>query len=112
MRVIINSIIALLTLLYPFVVYFGTKYLEPWKIAGFLVILLGIRFIASVAVKHWSSPLFLVGLLYFGFAVWSDELLSLRFYPVIANITVLLLFSWSLYSPPSYGRTHSPNTAS
>ena len=101
MRAIINSIIGLLTLLYPFVVYFGTKYLEPWKIAGFLVILLGIRFIASVAVKHWSSPLFLVGLLYFGFAVWSDELLSLRFYPVIANIAVLLLFSWSLYSPPS-----------
>ena len=97
----INGIIGSLTLLYPFVVYFGTKYLEPWKIAGLLVILLGIRLMASAAVKHWSSPLLLVGVLYFGFAIWSDELLTLRFYPVIANAAVLLLFSWTLYSPPS-----------
>lgn len=97
----INGIIGLLTLLYPFVVYFGTHYLEPWKIAVLLVILLGIRLSASVAAKHWSSPLFLVGILYFGFAVWSDKLLTLRFYPVIANAAVLLLFSWTLYSPPS-----------
>lgn len=97
----INGIIGLLTLLYPFVVYFGTQYLEPWKIAVFLVILLSIRLIASAAAKHWSSPLFLVGLLYFGFAIWSDKLLTLRFYPVIANAAVLMLFSWTLYSPPS-----------
>jgi len=97
----INSLIVLLTLLYPFVVYFGTQYLEPWKIACLLVILLGLRLIASVAVKHWSSPLFFIGMLYFGFAIWSDQLFTLRFYPVIANLAVLLLFSWSLYSPPS-----------
>jgi uncharacterized membrane protein len=101
MQVMINAVIGLLTLLYPFAVYFGTQYLEPWKIAGILVLLLAIRLMASVAIKHWSSPLLLVGLLYFGFAIWSDELLTLRFYPVIANVAVLLLFSWSLYSPPS-----------
>jgi uncharacterized membrane protein len=101
MQLIINGIIGLLTLLYPFVVYFGTQYLEPWKIAGILVILMSIRLIASVAVKHWSSPLFLIGILYFSFAIWSDQLFTLRFYPVIANAAVLLLFSWSLYSPPS-----------
>jgi uncharacterized membrane protein len=75
--------------------------LKPWKIAVILAILLAIRLFASIAIKHWSSPLFLVGLLYFGFAIWSDELLTLRIYPVIANVAVLLLFSWSLYSPPS-----------
>lgn len=101
MQLIINGIIGLLTLLYPFVVYFGTQYLEPWKIAGLLVVLLSIRLMASVAVKHWSSPLFLIGILYFSFAIWSDRLFTLRFYPVIANTAVLLLFSWSLYSPPS-----------
>jgi len=97
----INGVIGLLTLLYPFVVYFGTQYLEPWKIAGLLVILLVIRLIASIAVKHWSSPLFFIVMLYFGFAIWSDQLFTLRFYPVIANVAILLLFSWSLYSPPS-----------
>jgi uncharacterized membrane protein len=97
----INGIFGLLTLLYPFMVYFGAQYLEPWKIAGILVILLSVRLIMSVVVKHWSSPLFLIGMCYFGFAIWSDQLFTLRIYPVIANFAVLILFSWSLCYPPS-----------
>jgi len=88
-------------MLYPFAVYFGMHYLEPWKIAGILVVLLGIRLIASYTVKHWSWPLLMVGMVYCGFAIWSNELLTLRFYPAIANAAMLLLFSWSLLSPPS-----------
>ena len=101
MRVKINSVIALLTMLYPFAVYFGTQYLEPWKIAGVLAVLLGIRLIACYSVKHWSSPLLMAGMLYCGFAVWRNELLTVRFYPAIINAAMLLLFSWSLLSPPS-----------
>jgi uncharacterized membrane protein len=97
----INAVIALLTLLYPFAVYFGTQYLEPWKIASVLLVLLGIRLIASIFIKHWSSPLLLVGMVYCGFAIWSNELLTLRFYPVIISAAMLLVFSWSLWSPPS-----------
>lgn len=88
-------------MLYPFAVYFGTHYLQPWKIASVLLVLLGIRLIASYSVKHWSSPLLLVGMVYCGFAIWSNELLTLRFYPAIANAAMLLLFSWTLLSPPS-----------
>ncbi|SJM89952.1 conserved membrane hypothetical protein [Crenothrix polyspora] len=88
-------------MLYPFTVYFGIRYLEPWKIAGILAALLGIRLIASYSVKHWSSPLLLVGMVYFSFAIWSNEILTLRFYPAIANAAMLLLFSWTLFSPPS-----------
>jgi uncharacterized membrane protein len=40
-------------------------------------------------------------MVYCGFAIWSNELLTLRFYPAIANAAMLLLFSWSLWSPPS-----------
>jgi uncharacterized membrane protein len=101
MRTLINSLIGLLTMLYPFAVYFGIRYLEPWKIASILVVLLGIRLIASYAVKHWSYPLLMVGMVYFGFAIWSNEILTLRFYPAIANAAMLLLFSWTLFSPPS-----------
>lgn len=88
-------------MLYPFAVYFGIRYLEPWKIASILVVLLSIRLIASYAIKHWSSPLLMVGMVYFGFAIWSNEILTLRFYPAIANAAMLLLFSWTLFSPPS-----------
>ncbi len=99
MRIMINSVIGLLTLLYPFAVYFGIRYLEPWKMASILVVLLSIRLIASCAAKHWSSPLLMVGMVYFSFAIWSNKLLTLRFYPAIANAAMLLLFSWSLLSP-------------
>ncbi len=101
MRMIINSTISFLTLLYPFAVYFGTQYLEPWKIACLLFVLLGIRLIASVSIKHWSCPLLLIGMVYCGFAAWSNELLTLRFYPAIVNAAMLLFFSWSLWSPPT-----------
>lgn len=101
MHIMINSVIGLLTLLYPFAVYFGIKYFEPWKIACLLVVLLGIRLIASVSIKHWSRPLLMVGMVYCGFAIWSNELLTLRFYPAIVNAAMLLFFSWSLWSPPS-----------
>ncbi|MEI6709070.1 MAG: hypothetical protein WCK96_18255 [Methylococcales bacterium] len=101
MRLFINTCIGFLTMLYPFAVYFGTHYLEPWKIASMLFVLLGIRLTLSYSVKHWSSPLLLVGMVYCGFAVWSNELLTLRFYPAIANAALLLVFSWSLRSPPT-----------
>ncbi|MGZ8237628.1 MAG: hypothetical protein ACXW1Z_23480 [Methylobacter sp.] len=101
MRIVINSLIGVLTMLYPFAVYFGTRYLEPWKIASVLLVLLGIRLTASYSAKHWSSPLLIAGMLYCGFAIWSNELITLRFYPVIVNLAMLLVFSWSLLSPQS-----------
>ena len=90
-----------MTILYPFAVYFGTHYLEPWKIACILFALLGTRLIAAYRAKHWSSPLLAAGMLYCGYAIWSNELLSLRFYPVIVNAAMLLLFAWSLRSHQS-----------
>jgi uncharacterized membrane protein len=101
MKLFLNGVIGLLTLLYPFAVYFGIKYFEPWKLACLLVGLLAVRLVASVSVRHWSSPLLMVGMVYAGFAIWSNELLSLRLYPVIANAAMLLIFSWSLFSPQS-----------
>ncbi len=101
MRILINAIIGLLTLSYPFAVYYGINYLEPWKIAAILVVLLVIRLLISRSVKHWSAPLMLVGIGFCGIAIWSNQLLTLRFYPVLMNLTSLLIFSWSLWSPPS-----------
>lgn len=101
MRIMINSAIGFVTMLYPLAVYFGTHYLEPWKIASVLLVLLGLRVVACYSVKHWSWPLLMVGMVYCAVAIWSNELLTLRFYPAIANAAMLLLFSWSLLSPPS-----------
>lgn len=101
MRIAINSILAILILLYPFAVYFGIQYFEPWKIAGFLVIILALRLLLIQKNKHWGRPLVIIGIVYCAFAAWRNELDALRLYPVLVNVGMLLLFAWSLHSPPT-----------
>ena len=101
MRLLVNSVMALSTLLYPFAVYFGSGYFEPWKMAALLIALLLVRFTISYSRKHWSTPLLLAGIGYCLFAMWSNQLVALRFYPVLVNALTLLIFGWSLFSPPS-----------
>ena len=100
MRWLVNSVIGLSTLLYPLAVYFGSKYFEPWKLACLLVALLLVRLAASVSRKHWSTPLLIGGIGYALFVIWSNELGALRLYPVLVNGLMLLIFGWSLVSPP------------
>ena len=101
MRLFISGITALLTVLYPLAVYFGIHYFEPWKLSGILMVLLLIKLAAGYADPHWSRPLLMAGVLYCGFAVWSNNLVSLRFYPALVSGVMLVIFSWSLLSPPS-----------
>ena len=91
----------MLTVLYPLAVYFGINYLEPWKLAGILMVLLVIKLAISYSDKHWSRLLLMAGVLYCGFVIWSNNLVSLRFYPALVNGMMLAIFSWSLLSPPS-----------
>jgi uncharacterized membrane protein len=82
-------------------VYFGINYFEPWKLAGILIVLLVIKLAISNSDNHWSRSLLMAGVLYCGFAIWSSNLVSLWFYPTLVNGVVLVIFSWSLLSPPS-----------
>ena len=101
MRLFINGVTAMLTLFYPIAVYFGVNYLEPWKIAGILIVLLLIKLATGYSGNHWSKPLLMAGVMYFGFVIWSNNSVSLRFYPALVNGMMLVIFSWSLLSPPS-----------
>lgn len=101
MRLFVNSVMILSTLLYPVVVFFGRDYFEPWKIAAILIVLLLVRLVASYSRKHWSTSLLIAGIGYFVFAMWSNQLGALRLYPALVNGLMLLVFGWSLFSPPS-----------
>jgi uncharacterized membrane protein len=101
MRHLINSVTGLLTVLYPLAVYFGINHFEPRKIAGILIVLLLIKLATSYSDKQWTKPVLLAGMVYFGFAIWSNTPLILRFYPALVNGLMLVIFSWSLLSPPS-----------
>jgi len=101
MRKLVNSVIAVLTLLYPLAVYFGIHYIEPWQIAALLAALLTVRLLSGGAADRGSRLLLMAALLYCGFAVWHNNLISLRFYPTLINLVLLLVFTASLYFPPT-----------
>ncbi|TRW89646.1 hypothetical protein [Candidatus Methylobacter oryzae] len=101
MRLLVNGIMGLSTLLYPLAVFFGRQHFEPWKIAALLIVLLLVRLAASYSLKHWSTPLLIGGIAYCLFAIWINQLDALLFYPILVNALMLLIFGWSLFSPPS-----------
>ena len=107
---LLNGLIGLLTLIYPATVYFGTQYTEPRWIAASLCFLLLLRLAQG---KHPMRPLLLAAIAYAVFAAWSNQLLTLYYYPVVINAAMLLLFTASLFYPPSIierlARVQQPN---
>ncbi|WP_305909470.1 hypothetical protein Q9L42_005290 [Methylomarinum sp. Ch1-1] len=100
MRRLTNGVIAALTLLYPLAVYFGIRYIEPWQIAAALASLLLLRLLSGGTAGTGDRWLAIVAVLYCGFAVWHNNLMTLRFYPALINLGLLLIFTASLYFPP------------
>lgn len=100
-KTVLSLFIGLLTLFYPLAVYFGIQYLEPWRIAVLLIVVLALRLLITAGIKQWGRSLILVGIVYCGFAAWRNELDALRLYPVIVNAVMFLFFAWSLHSPPT-----------
>jgi uncharacterized membrane protein len=101
MRILLNTVIGLLTLLYPLAVYFGIRHFEPWTMAVALVALLALKLEMSAFGRQWHRLLWIAGLLYCGLAIWRNDVVTLRFYPVMVNGMMLTIFSWSLWFPPS-----------
>lgn len=100
MRKLITAIIAFLTLLYPVAVYYSIQLVAPWKIAAILLVLIIIRFFLGSQIR-WGWAFTGAGVLYCGFAIWQNSLLSLRFYPVLMSLAFFLIFFTSLKYPPS-----------
>lgn len=100
--------LSLLIVLYPFLVYFGLMNFTPRAVALVLVAIALGRLLAerlySPAIKQVSgSSIALlaasaVGVIY---TLLSGSEMGLLFYPVLINVTLLILFSYSLLRPPS-----------
>jgi uncharacterized membrane protein len=97
----INSVSAVLILLYPFAVYYSVDYAETWQLAAVLALLLLLRQLGGGPAKpkgHWLLTGALM--LYCGFAILHNNPVTLRFYPVLMNLGLLAIFGASLYFPP------------
>lgn len=92
-------VLALVTLLYPFLVWWGMTRFEPRWLA---MLLLGIALLRawSTRQKVW----WLVAALACVLAVvawWGNTLLPIKLYPVLVSAALLIVFGLSLTFPPS-----------
>lgn len=89
-----------LTLAYPFLVYFGLQYLDPRFLIPLLLLVLALRWLRGGSALERrvqaviAATLILLVLLF-------DELIGLKFYPVLVNAGFLGLFGASLIRPPT-----------
>lgn len=101
MRLSITIVLGLLTVAYPFAVYFGIRYFEPWKIAAALIGVLMLRQALAGGRVPGGWLIWLAALIFCAVAVWRNDLITLRFYPVVVSAAMLGLFGWSLIHPPT-----------
>jgi len=101
MSKLIGSIIACLMLLYPVAIYFGIQYFQPWKIALILMLLLTVRLMTTRIDSLGNKILLLLCLAYSALAIWSNNLITLRLYPILVNVGLLTVFAMSLRYPPT-----------
>ncbi len=101
MRTLFSGVLGFLVLLYPLAVYLGIQYMQPWTIAALLMFLVLLRLFITPADKSRNQLLFIIGIVYCGVAVWNNNLITLRFYPVVMNFSLLLVFAGSLFFPPT-----------
>ena len=91
---------ALMTLLYPLLIWLGQGVLEPRWLAGILLLAAMLRLptLTLNPAARWSAAAVLVlALVLVGLTVWSNALLPLKLYPVAVNSVFLLVFGSSLF---------------
>ena len=90
-----------ITLIYPLGVYFGLQRFEPRTLVLLIIAVLGIRMatLARSAINHW---LWLPLLAILGLWIWlSNNDTGLKFYPVLVNLSLFVLFALSISHPPT-----------
>lgn len=99
LRGILLTLLIALTVTYPLAVYYGLQHASPRILAAALAAIIGLRLLADR--QRRFLPVGLVLLLFSAAAIWRGDLATLRLYPVLVNLVMLGLFSWTLLSPPS-----------
>lgn len=97
---LLNIILATLTLCYPAAVYFGLQHFNPQQMAALLLTLAVIRFMSlgKSPINHWAWPPLILVLALWSLSSNSD--MGLKLYPVLMNISFFIVFAWSLRVGP------------
>ncbi len=98
--------LSVLLIIYPFLVYFGIQYVEPRYVGLLILVLLLLRFLVIRKQIAWKNVKPLIPITVAGSALClmimvSNNFTMVRFYPVLINAVLLLLFFITLIKPPS-----------
>ncbi len=102
-----NALIGLILIVYPFVIYFGLAHVAPTILAIFLASLFIIRHFNQTKNNKKQAKIPHINLLLINvlslltYTSFTNSELALKFYPVVVNLSFLIIFSYSLYKPPS-----------
>jgi len=101
MKQLLKAVVVILSIAYPFIVYWGLQHYQAARLLPLLLILLALRWaVGGRTSERVVLAAILLGVIVVAFA-WDDQL-GLKFYPVMVNLGLLVLFAGSLWSPPSF----------
>ncbi|HEY9034028.1 MAG TPA: hypothetical protein VIN71_08835 [Pseudomonadales bacterium] len=113
MRTVINSLLVLLTVLYPFAVFFGLEHVQPRYLALLLLLVFVLRLLLRPGQGFQRRDMLLLAvlLLFAGLVFTLNSQQGLLFYPVLINLFMLASFAATLLYPPSmierFARIHN-----
>jgi uncharacterized membrane protein len=112
MKQLLKAVVIVLSIAYPFIIYWGLQHFQAARLLPLLLILLILRWaVGSGTSERMVLVAILVGVVSIAFT-WGHQL-SLKFYPAMVNLGFLALFAGSLLSPPSFverlARMRHPN---
>ena len=100
LKIVINAAVVILSLCYPFLVYFGLQHYDAKILLPVLLMLLGLRWLAGGQNAERKVVIAAVAGIAIVTLVWGNQL-GLKFYPVMMNLGFLIVFVSSLFSPRS-----------
>jgi uncharacterized membrane protein len=101
MKQLFKGVVVVLSIAYPFIIYWGLQHYQAARLLPLLLILLALRwFVGGKTSERVVLVAILTGVIIVAFP--RDHQLALKFYPVMANLGLLILFAGSLLSPPSF----------
>ncbi|MGL4766491.1 MAG: hypothetical protein ACRCV6_00155 [Formosimonas sp.] len=116
MRRLLKGLFLVLTLAYPFIIYWGQQHISPLTLSFFVFGMIAVRAyaigLATTTGRYWFAGGALLVLLTFVL----DKYEPLYWYPALVNLGLLVVFTHSLYTPPPIiermARLYDPNLPS
>ena len=100
MKPLLKIVVIILSICYPFIIYWGLQNYDAKLLLPLILILLGLRWLTGGGLtEHKVVIITLLGIIIITL-MWGSQL-GLKFYPVLMNLGFLVLFASSLISPPS-----------